>query len=412
MSIGSVLNEVTSTGSVPLNDIDYPLLSRALGREDGFNPSDPTIQKYMRALLAELIDLLSTNYELNAIDSSNNRSSFVRVPKTSSDRSFQNSKEWLDVAIKIAASKHKTTYEAAYRIANHLCRFYKDSVLAACETQKIVVCEPMSATAFSAMMCAGKISGTGELEVKKHLSAHLGPGFCPTRTIFDRFSAIFKGGKRPNCALSDANIDALCLQFREVFVLWDGVFSLARTINPTEGDTSIYRMYVDAAVKGSKDLQCTVTPKVHLMLEHVEWQMTNIEGGLGDKMEDWVERLHQTGKRQRLRYRTVQNPVVRSLAREKANSRNMHPDVIAQTDKIKEGSKRNLTEQKTDLVGMLRKRQRDFGRFEAMKYFKQDDKKRLTWSAAVFNDAKEGASNADAPEHLCHLEKELSSTKL
>ena len=412
MSIGSVLNEETSTGSVPSNDIDYPLLSRALGREDGFNPSDPTIQKYMRALLAELIDLLSTNYELNAIDSSNNRSSFVRVPKTSNDRSFQNSKEWLDVAIKIAASKHKTTYEAAYRIANHLCRFYKDSVLAACETQKIVVCEPMSATAFSSMMCAGKISGTGELEVKKHLSAHLGPGFCPTRTIFDRFSAIFKGGKRPNCALSDANIDALCLQFREVFVLWDGVFSLARTINPTEGDTSIYRMYVDAAVKGSKDLQCTVTPKVHLMLEHVEWQMTNIEGGLGDKMEDWVERLHQTGKRQRLRYRTVQNPVVRSLAREKANSRNMHPDVIAQTDKIKEGSKRNLTEQKTDLVGMLRKRQRDFGRFEAMKYFKQDDKKRLTWSAAVFNDAKEGASNADAPEHLCHLEKELSSTKL
>jgi hypothetical protein len=230
--------------------------------------------------------------------------------------------------------------------------------------------------------------------------------------IFDRFSTIFKGGKRRSCALSDANIDALCLQFREVFVLWDGVFSLARTINPTERDTSIYRMYVDAAVKGSKDLQCTVTPKVHLMLEHVEWQMTNIEGGLGDKMEDWVERLHQTGKRQRLRYRTVQNPVVRSLAREKANSRNMHPDVIAQTDKINEGSKRNLTEQKADLVGVLRKRQRDFGRFEAMKYFKRDDNKRLTWSVPIFNDAKEGASNADGIEHSCHLEKELSSTKL
>ena len=65
----------------------------------------------------------------------------------------------------------------------------------------------------------------------------------------------------------------------------------------------------------------------------------------------------------------------------------MHPDVIAQTDKINEGSKRNLTEQKADLVGVLRKRQRDFGRFEAMKYFKQDDNKRLTWSAPIFNDA-------------------------
>ena len=65
-------------------------------------------------------------------------------------------------------------------------------------------------------------------------------------------------------------------------------------------------------------------------------------GGLGDKIEDWVERLHQTGKRQCLHYRTVQNPAVRSLVREKGNSHNMHLDVIAQTDKINE-----------DLVGML-----------------------------------------------------------
>ena len=74
------------------------------------------------------------------------------------------------------------------------------------------------------------------------------------------------------------------------------------------------------------------------MLERVEWQMANIEGGLGGKMEDWVEHLHQTGKRQRLRHRTVQNPVIHSLARERANLRNMHPDVIAQTDKINEGA--------------------------------------------------------------------------
>ena len=72
--------------------------------------------------------------------------------------------------------------------------------------------------------------------------------------IFDSFATIFKAGKRPNCILSDTNIDALCMQFREVFVLWDGAFSLARTINPTEIDCSTYRMYVRAAVKGSKDL--------------------------------------------------------------------------------------------------------------------------------------------------------------
>jgi hypothetical protein len=48
--------------------------------------------------------------------------------------------------------------------------------------------------------------------------------------------------------LSDANINAFCMQFREVFVLWDRAFSLARTINPTAIDCSTYRMYVRAAV--------------------------------------------------------------------------------------------------------------------------------------------------------------------
>ncbi len=124
------------------------------------------------------------------------------------------------------------------------------------------------------------------------------------------------------------------------------------------------------------------------MLEHVEWQMRNNLGGLGDKMEDWVERLHQDGKRDRRLYRTVQNPLIRSIAREKAHSRNMHPDVIAQTNKVNEGNKRNLMELKTDLAGTLRKRQRDVGRYEAMKYFMQDDVKRLSWSAPLFNDGK------------------------
>ena len=55
------------------------------------------------------------------------KKTYVRVPRTSSDRSFQNSKEWVDTAIQIAGSKHCGTYEAAYRIANHLLRFYRDS---------------------------------------------------------------------------------------------------------------------------------------------------------------------------------------------------------------------------------------------------------------------------------------------
>jgi len=91
------------------------------------------------------------------------------VPETSRDRSFQNSKEWLDVAIKVAGKKDGGVNEAAYRITNHLlclC-FYRDFVLAACETQRLPVPKLMSATQFSSMMNASGVSGKGEQEIKK-----------------------------------------------------------------------------------------------------------------------------------------------------------------------------------------------------------------------------------------------------
>ena len=53
----------------------------------------------------------------------------------------------------------------AYCIANHLLHFYKDSVLAACETQRIAVCKQMTATGYAAMIKAAKITGVGEREV-------------------------------------------------------------------------------------------------------------------------------------------------------------------------------------------------------------------------------------------------------
>ena len=52
-----------------------------------------------------------------------------------------------------------------------------------------------------------------------------------------------------------------------------------------EQDTKTYLRYVLVAVHGNDALGCTVTPKVHMMLRHVAFQMRYIRGGLGDKME-------------------------------------------------------------------------------------------------------------------------------
>jgi hypothetical protein len=815
VSAAAIITPVRASSLHNDNDMSmrYPNLSRALGDNDGyFDPTNPSVDKSIRGLLKEINHLLSTKYELNLKGISNQQISYVRVPRTTSDHAFTNSKEWLDTAIKISGSKQGGTFESAYRISNHLIKYYKDSFLAACETQRVPVIKPMTATGFQAMLCAGNLSGDAERVLKKHLSSHLGPGFCPTRRsvnmlseghsvvhygscaftfeenkkaefvewteknvdeeitlnlqrhlssqsvqpsevarvqvvvggdhgdtafqfgasisvelnddriidfevsvcelicrkdtgkliertilprltdglrivatmplhiytdeegvikcrfsstapvgnrstlpkvevyltgdlafqfmavgkesmsgwwcmqckgsrhqflddcelwtmeelvirgveavskpgdpqlgvkqqpwwpfipisnymtpllhceigignqlleklrdiineyiesyapgeesirssvpvlkkiildtakqrdewdesvdgknrkalmrtvaiyckhrevmvasgemlnneeesthktnestlkelklfrnqmvhkldkarktladqqlklkamrtnkvkgqlsietkvfkvlkdigvelssyhggslngkdikkvmnnashVFDKLSLVFKEGKRDDCVLLDAEIESLCLHFREVFVLWDGAFSLARIVNPMELDVITYQRYVLAAVAGSKDLQCTVTPKVHMMLKHVTWQMTNIKGGLGDKMEDWVERLHQTGMRMRRRFRTVANPLVRAIAREKTNSRNAHPDVIAHLDVTNKRSKRKfVSEKKVDVIGTRRKRQRDMGRFEAMQYFERNKNKKLTWSALLFSDDK------------------------
>jgi hypothetical protein len=45
--------------------------------------------------------------------------------------------------------------------------------------------------------------------------------------FFDELAVIVKAGNMPGSILSDTHVKALCLHFREVFVLWDGEFLLA-----------------------------------------------------------------------------------------------------------------------------------------------------------------------------------------
>ena len=60
--------------------------------------------------------------------------------------------------------------------------------------------------------------------------------------VFDQLALIFEDWKRSDCLLTSNDIKALCLHYKEVFVLWDASFLLARTIDPVEADIATYRM--------------------------------------------------------------------------------------------------------------------------------------------------------------------------
>jgi hypothetical protein len=70
----------------------HPNLLQALGGEDGFDPTNPSVQKSMRSLLSELNNLLSTMYQLDINGLSNNKISYVRVLRMRRDCSFLNTK--------------------------------------------------------------------------------------------------------------------------------------------------------------------------------------------------------------------------------------------------------------------------------------------------------------------------------
>ncbi len=124
--------------------------------------------------------------------------------------------------------------------------------------------------------------------------------------------------------------------------MWDGAFLLARTVYSTKNDTETYQKFVLAAVQSSAILGCPITSKVHTMLRHVEWQMKNIPGGLGNKMEDWVECLHQWGMQQFRHFCTVKNSLICAVVQEKAGSCNTHLDVLAQVKATNKGNKRKV----------------------------------------------------------------------
>ncbi len=185
---------------------------------------------------------------------------------------------------------------------------------------------------------------------------------------------------------------------------------LARVVNPTHDDAETYQKFVWAAMQSSAILGCTIAPKVHTILRHVEWQMKNIPGGLGNKMEDWVKRLHQWGMQQRWRICTVQNPLVCAMAQEKAGSCNTHPDVLAQVEVTDAGNKQKLSETKVDILSTKQKRQLEEGQFKVIKYFDNVKEEKLTWAEIIFDDVKgRGVRKRAFPSQFQQNQAQLAS---
>mmetsp|Transcript_25197 Transcript_25197/g.59957 ORF Transcript_25197/g.59957 Transcript_25197/m.59957 type:complete len:527 (+) Transcript_25197:876-2456(+) len=177
--------------------------------------------------------------------------------------------------------------------------------------------------------------------------------------VFDEFAKILKEDRKAD-GLSETEIDKLCEDHKLTFLLWDGAFSTARTIDPTEGDIVLYEKFVYAAVVSHISIGCSVTHKVHLMYKHVAVHM-RVPGGLGQKMEDWVELQHQGGMRERTQYRTMGDMQKAAEARERRRCEASNTGVIEVQTGVHERAKRKFKE-KSRHVEEVRREERELHR--------------------------------------------------
>lgn len=54
-----------------------------------------------------------------------------------------------------------------------------------------------------------------------------------------------------------------------------------------------------------KDMGLSITPKAHVMHHHAVDQMRQLQGGVADKIEDWVELHHQIDHRRDERFKRM-----------------------------------------------------------------------------------------------------------
>ena len=81
--------------------------------------------------------------------------------------------------------------------------------------------------------------------------------------IMGEVATLLKNNKGNECKMQDHDIDKLCNNSRDVLTLWDGALAGLHIQFPKEEDYVKTQASIDAALKLTREMNMTVTPKGH-----------------------------------------------------------------------------------------------------------------------------------------------------
>ncbi len=133
---------------------------------------------------------------------------------------------------------------------------------------------------------------------------------------------------------------------KDMLLVQDVIFSHTRAINPTWKEVKHVRRSIKILRKLLPEVGVSITPQVHLELAHLVEEMIRL-GGLGDKVEEWLEKLHQMWKRMTyLTQRMTTGWESKMTTIHKYMWRNSDPFVIHEAERVTKALERKSQDQK------------------------------------------------------------------
>ena len=140
---------------------------------------------------------------------------------------------------------------------------------------------------------------------------------------------------------------------KELFALQEVVFLSARLTSPTKKEINRTRRLVSQMKEIWIKMGFSITPKAHLLFEHLIEQMLRFDG-IGDKTEDFCERAHQ--EQSRYSKITHRMPVAKGMLLDlKMDRRRNNPHIKRKISEVSKATSRKKNKRETNEEAYNRK---------------------------------------------------------
>ena len=163
------------------------------------------------------------------------------------------------------------------------------------------------------------------------------------------------------CQLSRDQIIEYCNEFAQTLRIWDAVFACCQRSNPQSSDIEELGRLTEFGMKKVRELQMSVTPKLHGTEKHLKQQVRDIP--LFRKVfEYWMEKYHQDGVKFDIMHRHSKSMEELARMRITRDAINRLPEVkqlIEEKRKDHTGTKRKVTTENEAAKRLEKQRRRN-----------------------------------------------------